>query len=637
MSGIFGIIRHDGASVDRADLNRMATPLAKMAPDGTRLWHDGPVGLGQLVMRTEIEDAFDAQPLHDGPLSLVASARIDNREEMAAALGIDDATLARTADSALILAGWRAWGEGIVDRMIGDFIFAVYDHDTRILKLVRDHMGQRHAHFHAGVGFFAFAPQKKALWALPAVPRVFTDRQIAFRLLLAFRTQRPDPLKADDGIGWVPGGSILTVAADGSRTARRYWSPQPGAEHVGQDDAYYIAAYRRVLEEAVACRVRRSITPPALQFSGGFDSSAIAGLAGPVLRAQGRTMPAAVSVMPPGYQGIYADSRAWAECVDRHMPHLSVNYVTSEGLNFVDAADRAIPLNDAPPSPNNPYNTALFAAMAQTGARVCMDGHGGDYTINPDGHGVLYRMLKRGEWGNFRREWFARRRFRGHGHRHLIRDELLREMFPTGYRHWRSWRFNTAPVNLRAPISDSFQAEADAMGVSGEQPKHPRTKREGMLRVLEKQQSAPTAASAMLAAIQGMIFTQPFHDKRVVELGLAIPERLDVREGRERWLARKALADIYPPEFQNRRPKSQLMGPDFADLVESSLPRFLAEIDRMEKAGKMSRYVDFPRMRAMLLNRATSNQERHNPIGYHHAILAFQVARFVEWFNGDNQ
>lgn len=637
MSGIFGIIRHDGGSVARADLDRMAAPLARMAPDGVRLWHDGPVGLGKPVMRTQNEELFDTQPLHEGAISLIADARIDNREELAAALGIDDATLARTADSALILAGWRAWGEGLVDRMIGDFIIAIHDHDSRTLKLIRDHMGQRNAFFHAGAGFFAFAPQRKALWAPPEVPRVFTDRQIATRLLLAFRTTPPDPLKPSDGIGWVPGGSIVTVAPDGSVSTRRYWTPHAAAEHVGRDTDYYIAAYRRVLEEAMQCRVRRSITPPALQFSGGFDSSAIAGLAGPVLKAQGRTMPAAVSVMPPGYKGIYADSRGWAERVDRHMPHLSVDYVTSEGLHFVDAAERAIPLNDAPPSPNNPYNTALFAAMAKAGARVCMDGHGGDYTINPDGHGVLFRMLKRGDYRRFVREWFARKRFRGHGHRHLLRDEILRELFPTGYRHWRAWRFNMVKPNLRAPIADDFYREALATGISDEQLPRPRTKREGMLRVLCRQQNAPTAASAMLAAIQGMIFTQPFHDKRVVELGLAIPEHLDMCEGRERWLARKALADIYPPEFQDRRPRSQLMGPDFADLVEHSLPRFLSEIDRMEKAGKLSRYVDFRRMRAMLLNRATSDRERHNPIGYHQAILAFQTARFVEWFNGDNQ
>ena len=637
MSGIFGIIRYDGASVDRADLNRIAAPLAKIAPDGTRLWQEGAAGLGQCVMRTEVEDVYDTQPIHDGALTLVSSARIDNREALAAELVIDADTLARTADSALIMAAWRAWGEDCVDHMIGDFIFAVYDSEARTLKLVRDHMGQRHALFHVGKGFFAFAPQRNALWALPDVPRVFTDRQIALRLLLSFRNEKPDPLRPGDGIGWVPGGSILTVAADGALSLRRYWTPRAAPEHIGRDADYYIATYRRVLEEAVQCRVRRSIVPPALQFSGGFDSSAIAGLAGPVLKAQGKTMPAAVSVMPPGYEGPYADSRMWAERVDRHMPHLSVTYVTSEGLHFLDAVDRAVPLNDAPPSPNNTYNTALFATMAQSGARVCMDGHGGDYTVNPDGNGVLLRMLKRGEWRNFTREWEARRRFLGVFHRQIFRQEILAQAAPKLYRRWKVWRFDMAAVDLTPPIADPFLAEAKAMGVSYKSPTPPKTKRAVMQRVLDRMQSGQAASSAMLAAIQGMIFTQPFHDKRVVELGLAIPEHLDVHEGRERWLARKALADIYPPEFQDRRPGAQLMGPDFADLVESSTPRILAEIDRMEAGGKLSRYVDFGRMRAMLLKHATSPQERRNPLGYHHAILGFYVARYVEWFNGHNR
>ncbi len=53
----------------------------------------------------------------------------------------------------------------------------------------------------------------------------------------------------------------MTIGADGSVAKRRYWEPHADPAHEGRDEAYYIAAYRRVLGEAVACRLRRGYAP----------------------------------------------------------------------------------------------------------------------------------------------------------------------------------------------------------------------------------------------------------------------------------------------------------------------------------------------------------------------------------------
>ncbi len=76
---------------------------------------------------------------------------------------------------------------------------------------------------------------------------------------------------------------------------------------------------------------------------------------------------------------------------------------------------------------------------------------------------------------------------------------------------------------------------------------HPDDYRRGLIATLLRQQGYPSSGRALNAAANGLEFTQPFHDKRVVELALAIPEALQMRNGRDRDLARRALADIYPP------------------------------------------------------------------------------------------
>ena len=84
-----------------------------------------------------------------------------------------------------------------------------------------------------------------------------------------------------DGIQGVPGATVMTVGVDGAIGKHRYWEPRADPAHENRDEAYYIDAYRRVLGEAVDCRLRRTIRLPGIVFSGGYDSAAIAGLAGP--------------------------------------------------------------------------------------------------------------------------------------------------------------------------------------------------------------------------------------------------------------------------------------------------------------------------------------------------------------------
>jgi len=65
-------------------------------------------------------------------------------------------------------------------------------------------------------------------------------------------------------------------------------------------------------------------------------------------------------------------------------------------------------------------------------------------------------------------------------------------------------------------------------------------------------------------------------------------------------------------------------------------PRVLAEIDRMEKAGYLSRYFDFARMRRMLTRRTIEQHASGNEYDTRQAMLAFLAARYIEWFRRDN-
>src|SRR5687767_5768349 len=83
----------------------------------------GNLALGIRLHPSLPEDTYDRQPLigGDGRFGLVADVRLDNRDELSRALGLDRALLAEMADSNLLLLALERWGEQAVSLLLGDF------------------------------------------------------------------------------------------------------------------------------------------------------------------------------------------------------------------------------------------------------------------------------------------------------------------------------------------------------------------------------------------------------------------------------------------------------------------------------------------------------------------------------------
>ncbi|MDB5706336.1 MAG: hypothetical protein JWN66_3452, partial [Sphingomonas bacterium] len=137
MSAIFGILRFDGEPVPPRDIERMGNTLAHRGPDGRKTAIDGSMAMGHCLLRVNQEDWFEAQPIRDGGLTLVADARIDNREALATEIGIADADLRDMPDSAVLLAAYRYWGEDFAEHLVGDFTLAIWDARAKTLLLGR--------------------------------------------------------------------------------------------------------------------------------------------------------------------------------------------------------------------------------------------------------------------------------------------------------------------------------------------------------------------------------------------------------------------------------------------------------------------------------------------------------------------
>jgi asparagine synthase (glutamine-hydrolysing) len=591
LTAIGGLVHRDGQPADEAALQAMRERLAHRGPDASGAWRDGPAGLIQCLLKITPESLAEQQPLasEDGRLVITADARLDNRAELCAALGLRDEG---QPDAALILAGYARWGEGCAARLLGDFAFAIWDGAERKLYGARDYIGVKPFYYHLGPGLLAFASEIKGLFALPGMPRRLNEVRAADYLLPYFE-DRASTFYED--ILRLPAGHCLSVSAAGARTWA-YYTLQPQPElRLGSDEAY-AEAFRAVFAEAVGCRLRSAHQVGAM-LSGGLDSSAVA--------CQARALRGPLAAPLPVFSAIFdevveCDERPYIEAVLAG-GGMEAHYIHADQLSPLADLERMQWHMDEPfYAPNLFIDWAILRAGQAAGVRVMLDGQDGDSTVS-HGLGYLTELARAGRWARLWHESRALARHFETTPRRVLWRQAVRPLLPQGARRLaRRLRGQPAEAWRAAAIHPDFARrlgwparvepwlQAQAGGPRGEREAHLQKLSHGLhpfyLEVGDRE-----------AAAFGLEVRSPFYDRRLVELCLSLPADQKLRDGWTRWVMRRALHGVLPPEVEWRGGKSNL-GPNF----RRGLLRYEGErLARWAAApGPLEGYVDVPRLRA---------------------------------------
>lgn len=392
MSGIVGMVSLRDPRVDRPAIEALTRRLAVTAPDGSSTWHGRDVSLGHALLRTREGSCRDDQPCTlDGATWIVADARIDGRVALEKALHVPQ-TEKELSDAKLILYAYRAWGDGCVERLLGDFSFAIWDGMRRRLFCARDPFGVKPFFHSLSGGRFSFANSLDAVRGFPGVPTRLDDLAIADFLLFEMRL---DPsATAFAGIRRLPPGHCLEFSAAGLRV-RRYWSLPTELPVRFRSANECIEGFREVVSRAVHDRVTTRKT--AVLMSGGLDSPAVAAAA---LGRLGHAAPGPVEL------------RAFAAVHDRLIPDRERHYssVAAGGLGIpiehcraddYGLYDREAQLADYFPEPANEPHAALavdLARMAASHAPVVLTGWDGDALLSESPRPYFRWLLAKGRW-----------------------------------------------------------------------------------------------------------------------------------------------------------------------------------------------------------------------------------------------
>jgi asparagine synthase (glutamine-hydrolysing) len=199
---------------------------------------------------------------------------------------------ARRNPAAVIAELYPGAGEALLDHVVGDFAFALWDPDARELMLATDPMGLWPLHYALSPdrSTLAFASHTSTLRALDWVGSDVDDETVVAHLL---------DLPRDAGrsffrnIRLLPSGHRLRWR-DGEIDVTRYWGPRFAPSGVGSVDEM-LEAFQRTFRTAVAERLDPA-APTAILMSGGYDSTAVAGAAAALRRETPAAVPALAAI-----------------------------------------------------------------------------------------------------------------------------------------------------------------------------------------------------------------------------------------------------------------------------------------------------------------------------------------------------
>jgi len=376
MSAVAGIIHLDGAPVEPGQVEAMTAAMHNRGPDGIHHWRGGNVAMGQCMLKTTPESSDETQPLanEDGSLVLVMDGRVDNFEELRRDLLARGAALRTMTDAELVLRAYEVWGDGCPDRIIGEFVFLVWDARQRRLFAARDAAGARHFYYHHGNGRFAFASEIKGVLTLPGIERRLNESRLLDYLVIEF--DRDDEVGTFyQGVLRLPAGHAMSVTERGPRIWR-YWNPGNLAQSRFDSPQECTEAFLEQLRAAVKCRLRSNCTVGAM-LSGGLDSSSIVGLISKEFRASLKQPLKTFTLVRQDRENC-PDWLATQEM-------LKDDWLSPVILTSAIAADAAPSFFDDIRNVDEPFalsagflNSLVFEAAREHGCRIVLDGMAAD-------------------------------------------------------------------------------------------------------------------------------------------------------------------------------------------------------------------------------------------------------------------
>jgi len=279
MCGIAGILNlTEGSPPTQEQVQNMLAQIRHRGPDEFGVYLDDRVGLGNARLSI-IDLSGGQQPVtnEDKTLWIVFNGEIFNYVELRPELEARGHRFTTNSDTEVLLHAYEEFGPACLERLNGQFAFAIWNTKDRSLFLARDRLGVRPLFYTIQNGRLLFGSEIKAILADSRVPiaidPLVLDQVFTFWSPLA-------PRSIFRGIDQLPPGHSMRVCG-GETIVRSYWEPTfptyGDNTPPSKTENEYLEELSALLIDSARIRLRADV-PVGAYLSGGLDSSIIASI-----------------------------------------------------------------------------------------------------------------------------------------------------------------------------------------------------------------------------------------------------------------------------------------------------------------------------------------------------------------------
>ncbi len=559
-----------------ATLQQMIHTLHHRGPDGYG-FHVAP-GIGLAHARLAIIDlATGEQPIHNEQRTVwtVFNGEIFNYLELRTALEGLGHHFYTHSDTEVIVHLYEQYGDGFVSHLNGQFAIALWDDSQRKLLLARDRAGIRPLFFSRSGGRLWFGSEIKALLAVR--PQRAALNPLGLEQALNF-WDAVDPTTVFKGIHSLPPGHVMTLGEDGRENLTRYWDWDFPAE-AGRGDTTASPAFasleqataelRALLIDAVRLQLRADV-PVGAYLSGGLDSSGIVALIRGFTDTPVRTFSVAFA------DAEFDESPQQAAMVR----HLGTEHTTvhCSRRDIGEAFPQLIRHTESPVLRTAAAPLMLLSRrVRQEGYKVVLTGEGADEVFG--GYDLFKEAKVRRFWarqpGSRLRPLLLGRLYGYLENSPVSHAALAQSFFGKGmqhigrpiFAHAPRWATSQRALAFLSPELRASVGEWDPLAWY-EQQLPPQIMAWSPL-ARDQYVEAKSLLAAYLLPAQGDRVAMansiegrfPYLDHRVIEFGNRLPPHWKIRGLTEKYLLRRALAGLLPPEILQRT-KQPYRAPD---------------------------------------------------------------------------
>lgn len=568
MCGICGIFNLEASRpVKESSLREMVEVLRHRGPDDEGYYIDSDHNIGFGHCRLSIIDISGSrQPMsnENGTIWLAYNGEVYNYLELRTPLLSKGHRFATHGDTEVVIHLYEELGEECVHRLNGMFAFAIWDKPRKKLFLARDRFGIKPLYYTFDGNRFVFASEIKAILREGSVRAEFNSEALLdyvhFQFCLGDRTFFRGVKKL------LPGHVLSLDLESGILQVKKYWDIPYEDIDLEHDEDYFADRILLLLENAVRLRLRSDV-PLGTHLSGGLDSSTIVCLASLLSNNSLHTFTGAF------HEGQDYDETFYADLVSKHIGAIK-HLIYSTWQDFADIFPSLIYFLDEPVAGPGVFPQYYVSKLASENVKVVLGGQGGDEIFGGYTRYVvayLEECLKHAILPDPEQRLPHSDKFVVTLNALIPNLTQLQGYLPLLQYFWQDGLFGPADERYFRLIDRSEQTKeilnADIYhqvgNYSGFEAFREQFNRPGVRSLINKMSyfDVKTLLPALLQVEDRMSMAVslesrvPILDYRIIEFYSRIPPTIKFKGGQSKYIFRKAVRNVLPPQILDRMDK----------------------------------------------------------------------------------